>query len=151
MKKFVLSLLLGSVLITNSPAMEVTTLVISKVLSEPGLQSKAMILKQKDSSETLQVDMVPVLVDHDVASASIAGTPGQGTGILITLTAEGKKKLAEATKNSIGQRMAIQLEGELVAAPMIREQLTGGSVIISGNFSTEFAKRVVDTINKNKH
>jgi len=58
----------------------------------------------------------------------------------INLDGVGARKFKEATRESVGKRMAIILfekgKGEIVTAPVIREEIGGGRVQISGRMST---------------
>ncbi|BCK87130.1 protein translocase subunit SecD [Sideroxyarcus emersonii] len=62
----------------------------------------------------------------------------------INLDAVGARKFKEATRENVGKRMAIILfekgKGEVVTAPVIREEIGGGRVQISGKMNTEEAK-----------
>lgn len=51
----------------------------------------------------------------------------------------GGKKFGEATKNNIGERLAIVLDNEVISAPTIQTAILGGSGIISGNFTVKSA------------
>lgn len=56
------------------------------------------------------------------------------TGMPVTLiqfTDEGSQKFAELTKRLVGQPMAIFVGGEFISAPVIQEEITGGSAQIS--------------------
>lgn len=53
----------------------------------------------------------------------------------------GAKKFGEATKNNIGKRLAIVLDGKVISAPVIQSAIMGGSgCITSDSFSVESAK-----------
>ena len=58
----------------------------------------------------------------------------------ISLDGVGARKFKEATRENVGKRMAIILfekgKGEIVTAPVIREEIGGGRVQISGRMST---------------
>ncbi len=62
----------------------------------------------------------------------------------INLDGVGARKFKEATRENVGKRMAIILfekgKGEIVTAPVIREEIGGGRVQISGRMSTEEAQ-----------
>jgi preprotein translocase subunit SecD len=62
----------------------------------------------------------------------------------LNLDAVGARKFKDATRENVGKRMAIILfekgKGEVVTAPVIREEIGGGRVQISGKMSTEEAK-----------
>jgi preprotein translocase subunit SecD len=62
----------------------------------------------------------------------------------INLDAVGARKFKEATRENVGKRMAIILfekgRGEVVTAPVIREEIGGGRVQISGSMDTTEAQ-----------
>ncbi|TAN83600.1 MAG: protein translocase subunit SecD, partial [Gallionella sp.] len=62
----------------------------------------------------------------------------------INLDGVGARKFKEATRENVGKRMAIILfekgKGEIVTAPVIREEIGGGRVQISGQMSTSEAQ-----------
>ncbi|HZW86313.1 MAG TPA: protein translocase subunit SecD [Gallionella sp.] len=62
----------------------------------------------------------------------------------INLDGIGARKFKEATRENVGKRMAIILfekgKGEVITAPVIREEIGGGRVQISGRMSTEEAQ-----------
>ncbi len=62
----------------------------------------------------------------------------------INLDAVGARKFKEATRENVGKRMAIILfekgRGEIVTAPVIREEIGGGRVQISGKMTTDEAQ-----------
>ena len=62
----------------------------------------------------------------------------------INLDGIGARKFKEATRENVNKRMAVILfekgKGEIVTAPVIREEIGGGRVQISGKMSTEEAK-----------
>ncbi|HEU5048127.1 MAG TPA: protein translocase subunit SecD [Rickettsiales bacterium] len=51
----------------------------------------------------------------------------------------GAQKFAEITRENVGKRFAIVLDGKVITAPVIRSAILGGSGIISGNFTSESA------------
>ncbi|MDD2700352.1 MAG: protein translocase subunit SecD [Sideroxydans sp.] len=64
----------------------------------------------------------------------------------INLDAVGARKFKEATRENVGKRMAIILfekgRGEVVTAPVIREEIGGGRVQISGQMDTTEATNI---------
>src|SRR5205807_1589253 len=51
----------------------------------------------------------------------------------------GGRKFGEATAQNIGKPFAIVLDGKVITAPVIQTAITGGSGIITGNFTTQAA------------
>ncbi len=62
----------------------------------------------------------------------------------LSLDGVGARKFKDATRENVGKRMAIILfekgKGEVVTAPVIREEIGGGRVQISGSMTTEEAQ-----------
>jgi len=59
----------------------------------------------------------------------------------------GSKLFAEITKNNIGKMVAIYLDGAPISTPVVREEITGGTAQISGNFNPKEAKELVGRLN----
>lgn len=70
-----------------------------------------------------------------------------GPGVLVEFNQEGAELLSQITKDNIGRPLAIFLDGELKSAPIIRDNITNGQAVISGNFSIEEAKALVRDLN----
>ena len=51
----------------------------------------------------------------------------------------GAKKFANATRENVGRRLAIVLDGKVISAPVINSPITGGQGIITGNFTVQTA------------
>ncbi|MEA4838785.1 MAG: protein translocase subunit SecD [Rhodospirillaceae bacterium] len=88
-----------------------------------------------------------VLTGEDISNAS-AGFDGRTNepAVHITLDTRGARIFSQVTRNSVGKRMAIILvekgKGEVVTAPVIRQQIDGGQVQITGTMTTKDASDV---------
>ena len=51
----------------------------------------------------------------------------------------GAKKFGNATRENVGRRLAIVLDGKVISAPVINSPITGGQGIITGNFTVQSA------------
>lgn len=109
-------------------------------------EAQYLVTCQRDAS--LKYALAPALLTGtDIASAT-AGLPQQGAGtwqVDLTLTSEGAKKFAEATKQLSSQKepnnqFGIVLDGLIVSAPTVNEPILGGQATITGNFTAEEAK-----------
>lgn len=60
---------------------------------------------------------------------------------------EGRELFATVTKNNVGNYIGIFLNGALIEAPVVREEIPGGEAIISGSFTLEQAQTLVRNIN----
>lgn len=55
---------------------------------------------------------------------------------------QGSRKFGDATARNIGKKFAIVLDGKVLSAPVINGAITGGSGIITGNFTVESASEL---------
>jgi len=86
-----------------------------------------------------------VLSNADIASARVVAHGGE-PAVEITLTPEGGERFARVTEEHVMKRMAIVVDGKLVAAPIIRAAIPGGKAIIHGNFDDKEARRIAGGI-----
>lgn len=70
--------------------------------------------------------------------------------IEITFTNAGRKRFAELAKELAGKQVGVVMDGQLVAAPMVRNQNPGGTVTLTGAFTKETADALVKKINAGK-
>ncbi len=66
--------------------------------------------------------------------------------VAFTLTDEGSKIFGDMTSKSIGQRIAIYLDGEELISPTVESAITGGSGVINGMGSVERATTIAAKI-----
>ena len=71
------------------------------------------------------------------------GSQTSGPQVAITFNEEGRKLFAKITKENVGRQLAIILDGYMISSPVIREEISGGTAQISGNFSVQEAKNLV--------
>lgn len=84
-----------------------------------------------------------VLTGDNLTDAQPGFDENQEAAVHLTLDARGARIFKDVTRENIGKRMAIILfekgKGEVVTAPVIRGEIGGGRVQISGRMSTEEA------------
>ena len=84
-----------------------------------------------------------VLTGDNLTDAQPGFDVNQEAAVHLTLDARGARIFKDVTRENIGKRMAIILfekgKGEVVTAPVIRGEIGGGRVQISGRMSTEEA------------
>jgi preprotein translocase subunit SecD len=64
----------------------------------------------------------------------------KGAEVAFKLDPTGARLFDQATAANVGKRMAIILDNVIYSAPVIRERISGGSGVISGNFTEAEAK-----------
>jgi SecD/SecF fusion protein len=62
------------------------------------------------------------------------------------LNSDGAKRFGEVTKNNIGQRLAIVLDGDLYSAPVIQSAIETGSGQITGHYTVEQAQQLANVL-----
>ena len=62
------------------------------------------------------------------------------------LTADGAQKFADVTRENVGHRLAIVLDGELYSAPNINTPIETGSGMIEGSFTPEAAQELANVL-----
>jgi len=67
--------------------------------------------------------------------------------VAIEFNEEGAKLFEELTEKNIGRQVAIFLDGALIEAPTVQEKITGGSAVITGKFTLQNAKLLVERFN----
>ncbi len=69
--------------------------------------------------------------------------------VSLTLTDEGAKKFAAATKTAAASKDAIgiYIDGQLISQPTVNEEITDGQAIITGSFTYETATALANNIN----
>ncbi|MBC7836303.1 protein translocase subunit SecD [Acetobacteraceae bacterium] len=67
--------------------------------------------------------------------------------VRVDFNAEGTQLFSDITSNNVNRPLGIFLDGRLVSSPTIREAITDGTAIISGNFNAESARELVRNLN----
>ncbi len=65
----------------------------------------------------------------------------------VSFNAEGESLLAALTERNIGKPIGIYLDGALLSAPIVREQISGGKAQITGQFTVPEARELVRNLN----
>lgn len=69
------------------------------------------------------------------------------TQVSLEFDNEGSKIFEDLTRANVGKRIAIYLDGTPISAPTVQEAIPGGRAQITGNFSLEEAKELVQRLN----
>ncbi len=96
------------------------------------------------AEEKLHVQKKPLLDRSTLQSAAAQKIAVSDVSeIQVTFTEQGAKRFAEVTRDHVGQRLAIMIDGKVYAAPKVMMEITGGKVVISGSFSEQEATDLV--------
>ncbi|HVO12135.1 MAG TPA: hypothetical protein VMX54_15450 [Vicinamibacteria bacterium] len=91
--------------------------------------------------EPLRIHPERQVSNVDVQSAR-AVRAGSGCRVDIHLTNEGAGKLARLTRNHIGERLAVVIDGRVVMTPMIRSEIVRGEVALTGDFTNARCEQI---------
>lgn len=119
-------------------------LAISRTADQAGPGFRPMEFTVAGATETVQVEIKPVLSDQHVAKAWVHEQ--SPVGLLIEMTPEGRQLLFDLTREQLGRRLAFLAQGRLIMAPVVREPITSGQVILSGGIDRDWAERFVASL-----
>ncbi|MBX6350616.1 MAG: protein translocase subunit SecD [Clostridia bacterium] len=87
------------------------------------------------------------LTGADLVKAQPAYDPQQGYVVQLTFNDAGAKAMDEFTKTHVGQLMPIYLDGQLLQAPVVREEIPNGQGVITGYATLDDAKSIAVSLN----
>jgi hypothetical protein len=70
--------------------------------------------------------------DFEACKATLAEDEGPQQSITLTLTPKGGERFGELSAAHLEKRLAMVLDGKVLMAPVVREKITGGVVMITG-------------------
>jgi preprotein translocase subunit SecD len=80
------------------------------------------------------------MVGPYVADARVIAAPDGQPAVEFTLTPQGRAQFAALTRANIGRRVAVVVNGAVVAASIIGAEMSDGRVMLSGNYSEAQAR-----------
>jgi hypothetical protein len=87
-----------------------------------------------------------VVTNADIERSAVAqGSSPARFSVGVRFNAAGAEKMRQATANHVGRVMAILIDGEVVAAPVLRSAISD-SALITGDFSQAEAERIVNGV-----
>jgi SecD/SecF fusion protein len=81
-----------------------------------------------------------------VAEAHVIAAPDGQPAVEFTLTPEGRERFAALTRANIGRRVAVVVNGAVVAASLIGAEMADGKAMLSGNYTDEEAQALAAEI-----
>lgn len=83
-----------------------------------------------------------------ITGAQLTFDPTTGAPqVQIQFNTEGAQIFGEITAANVGKPLAIFLDNQLIEAPTVQQAITGGSAVISGNFTVATAQQLVGRFN----
>lgn len=142
-------------LLDADKAAQQQTLDSLKSLAENATGSKALVGNVKVNGEEIKEEDPFVdtgLTGRYLETASLEFAGGQSGQLAneplvsVKFNDEGAKLFADITRDHVGEQLGIFLDGELLSAPVINEAITGGTAIISGNFTADEARNLAENL-----
>jgi len=83
------------------------------------------------------LEAAPVVTGEDLVDAQPSFDQNGRPAVNFRFNPSGGRRFGDYTADNIGSPFAIVLDGEVISAPTIQSHISGGSGIITGNFSVE--------------
>lgn len=125
---------------------------LTQGIVEPGFEIK----QERRKGQSGQEELFPVVVEKrssaglngkNIVRAMVVSDPMSGRPIIsFELDSPGAEAFATTTRENVGRRMAIILDGVLYSAPNITEPITGGRGQISGNYDLKEALELANVL-----
>ena len=89
----------------------------------------------------LLLQKTPVLTGDALVTASVSFDQSRFNEpyVSVELNSEGARKFSRVTRDNVGRRLAIVLDGKVQSAPVIKQQIPSGHAMIEGNFKMDDA------------
>jgi len=118
-------------------------------LPDPGYEIKRHKQRERNGRERVEEIMVKKraeMTGSSIKSAMVVrGNLGEPE-IDFSLNDEGAKKFGEITRENVGRRLAIILDGQLMSAPVIRSPIETGRGQITGDFEIKEASELANAL-----
>ena len=135
-------------LIVDLPGVTDVAEAIKTINKTPVLEFRTVGASVTTGSSTEPVFVASPLTGRYLKRAQVVfNQQSVNPSISVEFNEEGGKLFAELTKNNIGKPIGIFLDGELISAPNVNEEITGGQAEISGQFTVDEAKQLVRDLN----
>ena len=101
-----------------------------------------------EAGQPMPAGATPIFTGANIAEASARLDSNTGWwSISITLTPEGRTKLADYTQAHVGAYLVIVRDNQVISAPKVNAAITGGQAVIAGNFDKASAQMLAAQIN----
>lgn len=109
------------------------------IMARQGKISPDSMLMDGDETGPIVLKRAVVVGGESLESAKMSYDEQGRPAVAFAFKSGGAKKFAKATRENVGRRLAIVLDGKVISAPSINTPITGGQGIITGNFTVSAA------------
>ena len=111
----------------------------SSIISNKAPFGKLIVSDYNDPDIKYLIEKKSQVGGENLIDANASFDPTEGHAVSFRFDTTGAQKFGRVTTENIGKRFAVLLDGVVITAPVIRSAITGGSGIITGNFSSQEA------------
>ena len=104
-----------------------------------------IVARVVDSGRTIFLHSEMIVTNDDIAQSWVVQDGPDRFGISVELLEAGAKRMRQATAAHLNRPVAILIDGEVVAAPVVRAVISN-SAMISGEFTRAEAERIAEGI-----
>ena len=88
------------------------------------------------------------LTGSDLSQTSVGFDQNTGKPeVQLVFNSTGAKKFADITAQTVGKRLAIALDNQIIEAPTVNQVIQGGNAVITGGFTTDTATQLSTELN----
>lgn len=115
---------------------------------EPGPGLEALAMAAGGRTFYLHPEVVLDQTDLDTVMVVPPALPGGRATIDLRLNARGRDAFLEFTREHVGKRCAMVVDGKLLSAPVIRAPISQGRALIQGDFTEEEAQKIATALQR---
>jgi preprotein translocase subunit SecD len=98
-------------------------------------------------TETFYLHDEVFLTESEIQSASVVAWK-EFPAVEVLLTEKGRDIFADVTGRHIGKRLAVLVNGRLACAPIVRDTIRQGKLLINGDFSEARAREIAKALTR---
>ncbi len=111
-----------------------------RFLARPTDADVDMLPYKEGNGAPTAVERQVIVSGDDLTDASIGFSQNTGEPeVNFKLNARGAQRFGQATSQNVGRQLAIVLDNQVISAPRINSAITGGSGVITGQYTSESA------------
>jgi protein-export SecD/SecF family membrane protein len=120
---------------------------VSDAINEIG-QTPLLEFEEVDTSGSTTQYVQTNLTGQYITGAQLTFNPTTNAPeVTVSFNKDGSQIFSEMTGANVGKPLAIFLDGQLIEAPVVQQQITGGQAVISGGFTVAKAQSLVQGLN----
>ena len=104
-----------------------------------------IVARVANSEDVIYLHPEMIVTNDDIAQSWVLQDAPNRFGVSVELLEPGAQRMRQATAAHLGRPVAILIDGEVVAAPVVRAPISD-SAVISGDFTRAEAERIADGI-----